>query len=76
MKKQRTVYTSPLDALVAASKQLSQYESRYQMESETFMHRYQQGSLEDSIDFVEWSNAYQHYTVLHTQLERRLHAAA
>ncbi len=65
MKKERIAYTSPLDALVAVSKQLSLFENRYQMESEGFIHRYQQGQLDDSADFVEWANAYQHYTTLH-----------
>jgi hypothetical protein len=76
MKKERIVYTSPLDALIAVSKQLSLFENRFQMASEGFMHSYQQGQLTDSADFVEWANAYQHYTALHYQLERQLRAAA
>lgn len=76
MKKERITYTSPLDALVAVSKQLSLYEHQYHMNSEQFITRYRQGELSDDIDFVEWSNAYQHYTHLHLQLEKRLHEAA
>lgn len=76
MKKQRTVYTSPLDALVAVSKQLSVYEHQYHMNSEQFAARYRQGEMSDSIDFIEWSNAYQHYISLHLQLEKRLNEAA
>ena len=36
MKRHRIEYDSPLDALVAISKRLSVYESRYHMESEHF----------------------------------------
>ena len=76
MKKERITYTSPLDVLVAVSKQLSVYEQQYQMDTEQFAVRYRQGELDDAIDFVEWNNAYQHYASVHQQLEKRLNAAA
>lgn len=76
MKKERITYTSPLDALVAVSKQLSVYEQRYQMNSEQFVARYRQGELDDKTDFVEWSNAYQHYASVHQKIEKCLNEAA
>ena len=76
MRKQRETYTSPLDALVAVSKQLSLYESRRGMDSETFYDHYQKGLADDEAESVEWANAYQHYVALHQQLENRLRVAA
>ena len=72
MRKQREIYTSPLDALVAVSKQLSVYEKQRGMDSETFFDRYQKGLIGDEVESVEWANAYQHYVALHQQLESQL----
>ncbi len=60
MRKQREIYTSPLDALVAVSKQLSLYNNRRGMDSETFFDRYQNSLIGDDAEPVEWANAYQH----------------
>ena len=76
MRKQRIVYTSPLDALVAVSKRLSLYENQHQMDSEVFIDRYRKGLVSDETTFVEWSNDYQHYVALHQQLVGLLRAAA
>ena len=37
---------------------LGKYETRYNMPSETFFTRYQNGELEDSMDFFEWNVLY------------------
>jgi len=76
MRKQRVIYTSPLDALVAVSKRLSLYENQQRMDSEAFIDRYRKGMLTDDVIFVEWSNDYQHYVALRQQLERVFRAAA
>ena len=76
MRKQRDIYTSPLDALVSVSKQLSLYENQLGMDSETFFDRYQKGLVGDEAESVEWANAYQHYVALHQQLESQLRVAA
>jgi phage gp36-like protein len=76
MKKQRIEYTRPLDALIAITKRLCCYEQRYNMESELFYHQYQQGQMEDSINFVEWANDYLHYLNLRQTLEQQLRHAA
>ena len=76
MRKQREIYTSPLDALVAVSKQLSLYEDRHGMDSETFFDRRQKGLIGDDAESVEWANAYRHYVALHQQLESQLRVAA
>ena len=76
MRKQQVTYTSPLDALIAVSKRLSLYENRKGMDSETFMDHYRKGQMPDDADFIEWANDYQHYLVLHQQVEKALRAAA
>lgn len=76
MIKQKVIFTSPLDALVAVTKRLSLYEGQQGMDSETFIDRYRQGQLGDDEVFVEWANDYQHYIALHQQLEKLLREAA
>ena len=76
MRKQRNICTSPLDALVSVSKQLSLYENQHCMDSETFFGRYQKGLVGDDAESIEWANAYQHYVALHQQLESQLRVAA
>ena len=76
MRKQRDIYTSPLDALVAVSKQLSLYENQGGMDSETFFDRYQKSLVGDDALSIEWANAYQHYVALRQQLESQLRVAA
>jgi hypothetical protein len=72
MRKQIVEYTSSLDALIALVKQLNIYEIKYQMDSETFFAKYTQGETSDDEAFVEWAGNYQHYLVIHHDLENRL----
>lgn len=76
MRKQRIEYDSPVDALVAVAKRLSVYEDQYRMASETFFDKFRKGQMEDSIDFVEWANNYQHYMAIRLKIERRLRHVA
>ena len=72
MQKQKIEYNSNVDALVAVSKRLSQQESKYQMSSENFFDSYSKGNLGDTVDFVEWSNDYQHFLAIRSGLEKQL----
>jgi hypothetical protein len=72
MRKQRDIYTSPLDALVSVSKQLSLYENQRGMDSGTFFDHYQKGLVADESESVEWANAYRNYIALRQQLESKL----
>ncbi|MFQ6113508.1 MAG: antitoxin TumA [bacterium] len=76
MPKQKIIYDSPLDAIVALAKRLSVYEERHRLSSEAFFDKYKKGLLDDSIDFVEWSNDYQNFLALKLELEERLMHAA
>ena len=76
MRKQRIEYNSPLDALIALTKQLSRYENQYQMESEDFFNRYSQGLLGDGLDYIQWANDYQHDLAIRLQIEKHLQNAA
>lgn len=69
MRKHRIDYDSPVDAIVSISKRLSVYEGRYNIESEEFFDRFTKGRTEDSKDFVEWANDYQHYLALKQEKE-------
>ena len=76
MRKQRIEYDSPVDALVAVAKRLSTFETRYQITSEEFFDKFSKGQSEDSEDFVEWANNYQHYVVIRREIEGHLKHAA
>jgi hypothetical protein len=76
MRKQTIEYDSLVDALVAVSKRLSRYETRYGMESEEFFNRYSRGQMADEVDFVEWANDYRHYLAIHGEVEKRVRAVA
>ena len=75
MRKHRTEYDSPVDALVAVSKRLSIYEGQYKMETEEFFDRFSKGQTEDSREFVEWANNYQHYLALRQEVDTQLRHA-
>ncbi len=75
MRKLIIEYDSRVDALVAISKRLSLYERRNKMESEEFFDRFSKGQMEDSEEFVEWANDYQHYLALRQDVDVRLHHA-
>ena len=72
---QRTVYTSPIEALTALIRALVAYEQRYQMFSADFYEHYQRGEMGDTADMVEWAGDYQHYLQLKEELEQKLVAA-
>jgi len=76
MQKHQIVYDSPIDTIVALAKRLSLYEESYGLSSEDFYDRFSKGLMEDSLDFVEWSNDYQNFLVLRFELEERLSHAA
>ena len=76
MKKHRDEYDSPLDALITLAKRLSVNENRYHMSSEDFFDRYSKGQLQDSIEFIEWSNDYQNYMTIKFDIERHLQNVA
>jgi len=76
MKKQRNQYISSVDALVAVLKRLNIFEDRYHLESEEFFDKFSKGQLEDSADFVEWSNDYQHYMAIRLEIESQIRNVA
>ncbi|MBN1347890.1 hypothetical protein JXJ21_00630 [candidate division KSB1 bacterium] len=69
MRKQKIEYSSPLEALIAIAKRLQTYENRFHITSEEFFDKFSKGQLEDSIDFTEWSNDYQHYLSIKFNIE-------
>jgi hypothetical protein len=76
MRKSIISYDSIVDALVAVSKRLSSYEERYHMSSEDFYYKFKKGRVSDEIDYVEWSNDYQHYLAIRHELEKQLENVA
>ena len=76
MRKQRIEYDSPVDALVAIAKRLSIFEARYRTASKEFFDKFSKGQSEDSADFVEWANDYQHYLAIRREIEGHLQHAA
>jgi hypothetical protein len=69
-------FSNPVDALVAIAKRLNSYEERRHLESEEFYDKFCKGLLQDERDFIEWSNAYQHYLALKSEIDKLLRHAA
>ena len=72
---QRTIYTSPLEALTALVRALVACEQRYRMTSVDFYARYQRGEMGDTAEVVAWAGDYQQYLQLKGELEQKLQAA-
>ncbi len=73
---QKIIYDSSVDALVALSKRLSIHEENHHLSSEEFFNNYKKGTMNDSEEFVEWSNDYQHFLSLKSELENLVSHAA
>ena len=73
---QTLTYNTPLDALIAITKQLAANEIQYELDSADFYQRYRQGQLDDREDFIDWANDYQHYLALHDEIAAQLNNAA
>jgi len=76
MRKKRFEYDSPVDALIAIVKRLSIFEARYQIASEEFFDKFTKGESDDSEDFVEWANDYQHFVAIRREIEGHVQHAA
>ena len=76
MRKQRNQDISSVDALVAVLKRLNIFEDRYHLESEEFFDKFSKGQLEDSANFIEWSNDYQHYMAIRLEIESQIRNVA
>jgi len=76
MRKQRNEYISSVDALVAVLKRLNTFEDQYHLESEEFFDKFSKGQLEDSADFIEWSNDYQHFMAIRSEIESQIRNVA
>ena len=76
MKKNTIQFDTPVDALVALTKRIAKYETRFEMATEEFFDLYKKGKIDDSEDFTEWSNDYQHYLSIRRDLLNRLQNAA
>jgi hypothetical protein len=76
MKKITIQFDSQLDALVALAKRLAKFENRFNLASEDFFTRFTKGHIDDSEEYTEWANDYQHYLSIRRELVQRLHNAA
>lgn len=64
MRKQRSEYDSPVDALIAITMRLSGYRTS----SEDFFDGFCKGQMEDSADFTEGANDYQYYIAIKLEI--------
>ena len=70
MQKKTIIYDTSVDALVAVAKRLTRFENEHRMDSEDFFDRYSKGKLEDSDEYVEWANDYEHFMALKLEVEK------
>lgn len=76
MLKKINKYDSPIDALVTVTKRLSIFEDRYRIATEDFFDKFSKGQMDDSIDYIEWSNDYQHYLAIRLEIEKQIQNVA
>ncbi len=69
--------TNPVDDLLTLSNQLRDFEQRYQMSSDDFYQRYQEGELDDELQHcIAWAAAYELFVKTRRALEATLMRAA
>ena len=76
MRKKTIQFDSAVDALVALTKRLVAFESRFEFTSEEFFDQYSKGLMDDSEAFTEWANDYRHYISIRSDIVQRLQNAA
>jgi hypothetical protein len=62
-------YQSIQSELLDLEKRLKNFESQYQMSSETFYQRFRVGELGDAMEFFEWSVFYEMWSAAQSQAE-------
>ena len=62
--------TMPLDEFIQGVRNLTQWELRYGMSSESFFARFETGELGDEIDLIRWATAYEVYQESKAELEK------
>jgi hypothetical protein len=63
------VYQSIQSELLDLEKRLKNFESQYQMSSETFYQRFRAGELGDAMEFFEWSVFYEMWSAAQSKAE-------
>ena len=76
MVKERITYASPLDALLAVTRQLGRYEGKHGMATEDFFDRYNSGEMPCETDYMMWSVAYRDFLSLRAKLSDRMKEVA
>lgn len=61
--------TSPVDALIATTQRLKEYEQKYGMTTEEFYARFMSGELGDAKDFIGWAGMFEAFIRLKRRLE-------
>lgn len=61
--------TSPVDALIATTRRLKEYEQKYGMATEEFYARFMSGELGDAQDFIGWAGMFEAFTRIKRRLE-------
>ena len=51
--------TSPLNDFIQIIKDLTIFEFKYKINSQNFFNRFQNGEMDDDIEFIRWANKYQ-----------------
>ena len=74
---QALVETNPVDDLLTLSNQLHGFEQHYQISSDDFYQRYQEGELDDELQHcIEWAATYELFIKTRRALEATLMRAA
>ncbi len=61
--------TSPLDDFIRIIRDLTRFESTYQMSSSEFFVRFEKGEMDDRVDYVRWANKYEIFLEIKKDLD-------
>lgn len=67
---------SPVDALIATTRRLKEYEQKYGMTTEEFYAQFMSGELGDAKEFIGWAGTFEVFTRLKRRLEVSLMSVA
>lgn len=66
---QKFTETSPLDDFIEVIRDLTMLELKYKLSSQDFFNRFQNGEMDDDIEFIRWANKYEIYQEIKSDME-------
>lgn len=66
---QELAKTSPLSDFIQIVRDLTTFELKHKLTSQEFFSRFQNGDMDDDIEFIRWANKYEMYQEMKSDME-------